>query len=202
VTRNRFKKTLSIALIATLLGAGCVSFGKTEPARFYLLSSLTPDAGQAAAKPREGVVGVWPVTIADYLRRPQVVTRPTDHQVSVDEFDRWAEPLDEVFARVLVDNLSVLTDFRVLNFPWTASTSIDTNVEVVVERFEQIASGNVLLSVRWTLLEPDEKTVRVSRTTIIEKAEVGPTTEDVVAAMSGAVADLSREIATALAGTR
>ena len=92
------------------------------------------------------------------------MTRPGDHQVSVDEFERWIEPLDEALA-------CVLTGARVIQFPWHSSTMIDGTK------------------------------VRTSRTSNIEKPDVVAEPEAIVAAMSEAAVDLSREIAAALTGT-
>ena len=57
---------------------------------------------------RASTIGVFPVAMPDYLDRPQVVTRVSENEIKLDEFNRWAEPLKENFYTVLVENLSTL----------------------------------------------------------------------------------------------
>lgn len=188
------------AALAALVLGGCVSFGKTEPARFYLMSTLAPDAGADFAA--EPVVGVRPISVPDYLRRPEIVTRPAEHEVRVAAFDRWAAPLDEEIARVLVENLAVLTGARVVTFPWHPATPVGAEVEVSIGRFESTAAGSVLLVSRWTVLDA-EGTVRTSRASTVTEPcdDPGGDAGIVVAAMSEALGALSREIAVAIAPT-
>jgi uncharacterized protein len=96
--------TLGLCLMA--LG-GCAS---TQAARFYVLSAL-PGGGTAspgAAAERGLAIGVGPVTLPKYLDRPQIVTFTSPYALNVAEFDRWAEPLESTFVRVLAENLALL----------------------------------------------------------------------------------------------
>ena len=95
------------AVILLLALAVCFSAcaGKSGSSQFYVLSSL-PQPGLSAA---EGpVIGVFPVSMPDYLDRPQIVTRVSENEIKLDEFSRWAEPLKDSFTRALVQNLSTI----------------------------------------------------------------------------------------------
>ena len=118
--------------LALLLQTGCA---RSKPARYYLLSALSPVAG--LNEDRGVSLGVGPIEFPKYLDRPQIVTRESHSRLDFGEFDRWAEPLDENFARVLSENLAeLLSTDDVVEFPWTRSTRIDYQIIVTVNRFD------------------------------------------------------------------
>ena len=70
----RFTVVLGIAVLA----AGCL--GGSAPTRFYVLA---PVDGPAVAGERPLAVGVGPVSLASYLDRPQIVTRPASDKIDL-----------------------------------------------------------------------------------------------------------------------
>lgn len=187
------------ALAAALHGAGCVSFGKSDPASLYLLSTLEPPVEQSTAP--ELVLGIRSVVIPEYLSRPEIVRRPSAHRVTVTGFDRWAQPLDEEISRALAANLVALVPgARVVESPWQRTRAIDHEIEISVFGFEQVAGGDVVLTARWSVRKHDDGTVLASRITKISKPCETDDYEALVATMSDALADLSREIAAAVTG--
>ena len=96
---------LSCALLSVVLSAillpGC---GSTRPTEFYLLTPL-PAAVEAE---KDLTIGVGPLTLVDYLDRPQIVTREKANKVLLNEFHQWAEPLKDNLLRILAMNLSAL----------------------------------------------------------------------------------------------
>jgi uncharacterized protein len=144
-------------------------------------------------------LGVGPVKLPAYLDRPEVVTRSSPNALQVAEFDRWGEPLEDNFKRVLALNLGVLADTdRVSIYPWPRSASVDCQVTVEVDRFDAAADSQVVLMARWQVLGGEEgRVVRSGRTVVTEPA-VTSNYEALASAMSGAMATLSREIATAI----
>src|SRR5262245_34057041 len=96
------RTTVVLAMLA--LPTGCAS---SPPSKFYALSSLpsTPAAGAAT----EGtVVAVAPVTIPLYLDRPQIVTRASENELRLSEYDRWAGSLREDLTTIMTENLAEL----------------------------------------------------------------------------------------------
>src|SRR5215468_10622748 len=98
---KRMGLILGISLIAALL-SGC---GGSAPSRFYTLDPTAVPEGAPAAS---YAVAVGPVSIPAAVDRPQFVVQSAPNRVSLDEFNRWAGPLDENIARVVAGNLSVL----------------------------------------------------------------------------------------------
>ncbi len=183
-----------------LILAGCIG-GKSSPAKFYVLNSLpNPEAEKQVTAAEHGVaIGVGPVTIPPYLDRPEIVTRASGNELHLSEFERWAEPLQQNFARVLAENLAALipTD-RTAIFPWRQSTPIDYQVAVEVTRFEGYADGHSSLMARWNIVGADGKKELLARQSSFTARADANDYESRVSALSRTVADLSREIATAI----
>ncbi len=194
--RRMLRASLAVGFMV-LFFAGCGSlFPKPVPSRFFVLSSLSPaDEGKDLDHSGQISLGIGPVRLPGYLDRQEIVTRVAQNKLDLSENDRWAEPLDENFTRVLAQNLSVLlrTD-RIVIYPWPLDKKPNYRVEIEVLRFESNAAQEAQLTARWTVINeggPAPFNVKESRLVrpIKEKS-----TEASVAALSETVADLSREI--------
>jgi uncharacterized protein len=188
-----------ILLILCLIPAGCISLNpQPDPSRFFALASL-PQIKERMARNSPGTdaltLGIGPVKIPGYLDRQQLVTRVSQNRFAVAENDRWAEPLDENFSRVLSQNLSILlqTD-RIVAYPWERSQQPAYQVQVEVLRFEPNAEQLVELSARWIIVDGAKKTIS-SRESYLTHPARDKSTEASVAAMSDVVGGLSKEIA-------
>jgi uncharacterized lipoprotein YmbA len=201
--RTRIAATVALAGLA-LAAAGCVSLKRTPDARFFVLQSdiATGAAGSSDVTP-EAVIGLEKVLLPGHLMRPQLVTWKAPNEVSVDEFLRWAEPLDDGVARVLAEDLAaLLPDDQVIRRPWRADTRTRCRVEVVLEVFGLQPDGRVLLEGRWRLLPDQGELALVQRPVKLEQGPLsgGAQGEAVtgVDEMSQLIADLSRQIAAAI----
>lgn len=196
------RRMLAYGVVATLgvflLGmSGCAS---TPPTRFYILPALTStDTALAVSTAKRDVtVGVGPVTLPSYLDRPQISTRVSQAKLEIAEFDQWAAPLPDAFARALAENLSVLipTD-RVFLAPWPRTIAIDYQVLVEVTRFDGPVGGKVVLAARWSLADANGKEL-VLRTSQMTAPTDRPDYEAMVTAMGLTLDALSREITATL----
>jgi uncharacterized protein len=186
-----------VALMASLLGLGACA---STPSRFYMLNTLAPSEGISPASQAEHgpVVGVGPITFPKYLERPQIVSRASRHQLALGEFDRWAEPLQENFSRVLAENLSLLipTDHILLQ-DWPRSAALDYQVRVEVRHFDGWLGGESVLIARWSLLDRAEREL-LSRKVHLNAPAGGRDYEAMVVAMNQMLETLSRDIALAI----
>ena len=190
-----------IILLVCFIPAGCSFLEvKPDPSRFFALASLprTGQTAQDAAVTNQLVLGIGPIKFPGYLDRQQFVTRISQNRFAVAENDRWAEPLEENFSRVLSQNLSILlqTD-RMVAYPWERSQQPTYQVQVEVLRFEPNAEQVVELWARWSIIDNTKKTVSVKETYLTQPAR-DKSTEASVASMSELVSDLSKEIAAAI----
>jgi hypothetical protein len=197
--KSGFVACVSALLCAALaLLPGCAT---SKPARFYLLEALENlTAPMVGAVPESSVtLGVGPVTLPEYLDRPQIVTRDQSSRLELAEHDRWAEPLAKNFARVLTENLSaLLTEERVAVFLWPGSPPVEYRVAVEVLQFDGFRDGTAILLARWSILGRGGRDLLLTGKSSFTEPSAGPGFESLVQAESRAVAALSREIAAAL----
>ena len=170
--------------------------GKSATSQFYVLSPL-PQPGLSAG---EGMtIGVFPVSMPDYLDRPQIVTRVSENELKLDEFSRWAEPLKDSFTRALVQNLStILNTAKVIKTTQSTGSLMSLQVAVEVVQFDGTLGGDVVLIAKWGLFDADGKKLLLGKGSSFKEPTGAPTYEALVAAESKAVAALSREIAEAI----
>jgi uncharacterized lipoprotein YmbA len=186
------------ALAVSLVLSTCGLSPRKDPTIFLVL------APGAAAIPMPAIargdlrVGVGPVIIPSYLDRPQLVTRVTETELDVNEFARWASPLDELIAETVGANLlSYLALGDVVQFPWARAVAPNYGVSLTLLRFEASAADSVELAGRWEIR--DGAGAGVAGPTSVElhrAAEPGP--QGVAVALSALLARLSSDIADAL----
>ena len=169
--------------------AGCSS----SPSRFYTLSA-TATASPTASKLS---VAVGPVSIPAAIDRPQIVVSSSANQVALDDFNRWASPLQDNLARVVADNLvALLGTSNVTLFPPGLSTDIDYRVTIEVRNFESMLGKSGALDAVWTVRRMKDGKTETGRTSVKEPASEG--FDELAAAHSRAVARMSQDIAEAV----
>jgi uncharacterized lipoprotein YmbA len=186
-------RRLPALLIVLALGCGGL-FPKSARSDFFLLTALEPaaTAGPAAATPS---VLLAPVVVPEYLDRPELVTRLASNQLRVEDLELWAEPLRVSVPRTMEQNLATLLGSgRVRQSPWSGPAPPDLVVSVDVHRFEKTSAGKVELAAHWTITDGRGETEPLRRETHLSYATAAGT-QAAVAAMSEALAALSRAIA-------
>ncbi len=183
-----------VAIMAcSLLLTGCA----TPPSRFYVLSPLP-----AAAATGQGLaIGVGPVELPDYLDHPQIVSRTSQNELTLAEFDRWAGSLKDNFTQVLAENLATLVPSqRVAVYPWKRTTPIDYQVVVKVIRFDRTVGGESVLNTRWSIFSGAGKQELVTRESSYTDNPAGADYPATVAALNQTLAAFSRDVASVLKG--
>lgn len=184
-----------IALFALLL-SGCR--GSTPKTEFYTLNSIRNT--QMDAKPISAgqplSIGVGPVTIPQMLDRPQIVSRTGPYTLQIDEFHRWAGRLNEDFARVLAENISLmLATEQVDVYPWDVSFKPRYQVILEVQRFEgRLNQQDVFLEVFWKVVDPQKRTTLLIKRSVIKESLTATDYETLIATKSRAIAELSKLI--------
>ncbi|HEX6010559.1 MAG TPA: PqiC family protein, partial [Geminicoccaceae bacterium] len=174
---------------------------RTRPTMFYTL--VTAAGPPRVKRPGKGlVVGLGPITLPQYLDRPDIVTREGANQMRLAEFHQWAQPLEPMLTQIMAEDLLVLLGAEdVIPVPQRRDVPLDQVVEADVNRFEADEAGEVVLDARWRVYRGDDDTLTTSgRSLITEQGAPVPDYDAIVAAMSRAVGQLSAEIAFAIAG--
>ena len=185
------KKIVNILISCVFVAfiAGCAT---SSPTRFYTLSStvapaVTPQANYS--------VSVGPVLVPPVVDRPQIVIRTGPNKVFIDEFDRWASPLKDDIARVIVENLvSMLGTTQVTMFPQSTAAGVSYRAMIDVLRFDSEPGKAATLDALWTVSSAKDGRSHRGRTTLTEATQ-GVDYAALVAAHSRAIGQLSAEIA-------
>ena len=200
--KAKAKSMLTLLGCGLWLLAGCVDIGSgtTQTTRLYVLAPMTDvEAPVASQQGEDFALGVGPLILPSYLKRPQVVTRIEDNEIVAEQFANWAEPLDRSFQRVLTENLSLLlgTD-AVYPHPWRRTLRPTYRLRMEVTRFDADPAGDAVLTVRWEVLDTRGKPLTDKKRSDFRQAVANEKIADVVTAMSLALANFSREVATVI----
>jgi uncharacterized lipoprotein YmbA len=145
-------------------------------------------------------LGIGRILLPEMLNRPQIITRTSANKVRMADFSQWAEPLEKSIPRVVSENLARLTGTdQIVVYPWPTQLAIDLRVEIAIIRFEGDDDGEVSLAARWRLVRPDGSEAHPLQGSSYADSAADRSTEALVAAMSRALAALSRDIAAAIA---
>lgn len=189
------------SLIRNLMGPIALCAGTSKPSNFYLLralpeseDSLTTAGGQGALS-----VLVGPITLPAYLDRTQIVTLFGNNELTMDEFSRWAETLQDNFYRVLGENLSLLLNTpRVYSYDRRGSTPTDFQIIIDITRFDSGVKGDAYLTAFWTVVGEGGNSHKIERKSVFRAAAPAADLPGVVAAQNRTLTKFSREIATAI----
>jgi uncharacterized lipoprotein YmbA len=184
--------------IAYLLSIGCVAAAAagcaTAPSRFY---TLDPTATADAAPPARYSIIVGPVSVPASVDRPEFVVQVAPNRVDVDEFNRWAAPLNEGIARAVAGDLSVLLGTADVAVAPLANFDPAYRVTINVQRFDSVLGESVAVDAVWAVYQTASGDTRSGRT-VAREAVQGKGFDALAAAHSRALAQVSGDIAAAI----
>ena len=184
--------------VCPVIVAGC---GTSKPSQFYLLRPLPQsELGVPTAADKGGpAVLIGPVTLPAYLDRTQVVTLEGSHELAADEFIRWAEPLQENFSRVLLENLSLLLNTpEVYAFGHRSATPVDYQIIIDVTRFDTDAKGGADLTAFWRVVGKDSKAPLLKKKSVFRATAASAEITKILDAQNQTLTEFSRELAKAV----
>lgn len=182
---------LLVPVAALVLVGGCSS---TPPSRFYTLSAAATPVAPAS----ELSAAVGPVSVPAQVDRPQFVVRTGPNQVQLDEFNRWAAPLQDNISRVVAENLvSMLGSPHITLSPQTLSGNAEYRIAIEVQGFESAPGESAMLDAVWTVRRMHDGKTETGRSTVREPVK-HQGYDALAAAHSRAIAHMSQDIAGAL----
>lgn len=177
-----------IIVITISLLSAC---GSTPPSNFYRLNAIASDIPSQNSP----VLGIGPVTIPEYLNRTEIVLASDSNKLKLQDYDRWAERLDEGITRVVAINLASLVDtHRVARFPWRRHEVPDYGIRVAVVQFDA-RENYATLNIEWTLTSPKTNEVIQQKLSMYRQEAVLTEAENVAAVFSQLLLDFSNEVA-------
>lgn len=140
-------------------------------------------------------LGVGPIKIPAYLKRPQIVTRQEANVLTINEFHRWGDSLEVQIASVLVENLSTLLNTpNVSVYQWERHFVPKYQLVIDFRRFEGSVTGSAELEVVWWIVDTKDNKILLTRQTAIEEPVNKAGLKAYVVALNTTLEKLSREI--------
>lgn len=181
------KKLYAALVMAALLG-GC---GSSPKPSFYTLSSESVPTADAKAS---YTIAVGPLSLPGMLDRPQLVVRVDANRVEIDEFHRWAGPLQQELVRVVAENVGqALGVPTVLTSTQAGAGSADYRVALDVQRFDTSPGSGVTIEAAWTVRGKSGS--QKAGHAMVQEPVATKDYDALVAAHSRALARISRDIA-------
>ena len=177
------------ALLLPLLALGCTS---PDPINFTLRAVPGPPGGGGGPR----IVELRRISLAGYLDRSEIVRKQSDYQLSLTTRERWAEPLGGMIARTLAEDLNQrLPGTTVFTSTGSISTDPDATVEIDLQRFDAGTDGQVVLLAQAATSRGSGRGPSQARTIRLAVSPTGPTTTDLVAALSTALGQMADQVA-------
>ena len=177
----------AIPVLCVVLAGGCAS----PASHFYTLSA----GASPAATTSNLSVAIGPVSVPAVVDRPEIVVSTGPNQVRLEEFNRWAAPLQNSIARVVAENLvAMLGTPRVTLSSQTLSAGADYRAVIEVQGFDSAPGEAATLDAVWTVSRTKDGQAQTGRTTVREPVQ-GNGYDALAAAHSRALARLSQDIA-------
>ena len=147
-------QNINILIVLFFLISACSIGGKSDPSHFYVLDPIAESVTNVHLN--NLIMGVGPITIPGYIDRPQIVTKTKSSELRLAEFDRWAEPMDDMIIRTLAENIKAITGSNLIyTYPWT-SQFVASQIRAYIIKFENDENGDALLVVHWQLRDLKE----------------------------------------------
>ena len=140
---------------------------------------------------------VGPVTIPAAVDQPQFVVQVASNRVDVDEFNRWAAPLNDSIARAVAGDLAALLGTPEVATAPMANFAPDYAVTIDVQRFESYRGQAAEIDAVWVVRQTANGRTRSGRTVAQEPVQ-GDGFDALAAAHSRALQRLSADIAAAI----
>jgi len=195
MTARRTRPLAMLSALAAFVACGAILAPRPDLSRYFTLTPIG-DAGSTSGKLAGRTLGIGPVTLPQYLDRPELVWRVGPNEIRQATFEFWAGSLAKQISTTLAENLrTLLGPSEIVSYPWYPGTRLDVAVEIDVVRFELAKDGAAHLDARWRV----RKGANVARAeeSTLDRPVTGDTGAT-VAALSELLGDLSRAIADAI----
>ena len=184
-----------IAIFALCLLLGACMFGTSQTAKFYTLP--LPPTVRTSSADYTGFVGISRVQLPKYVDRPQIVTKQKDSaQITISEYNRWAEDLSVLTARALAEDLSALLPKAQIKASQSKGEEFDKIIFVEISKLDAVMGENAEITA-WYMVKNSSKQV-TARQKFTSTVQIGKTYDDVAKGYSELLGQLSQQIAASL----
>jgi uncharacterized protein len=193
-----------LSFLVRLLFLGPVLFAVSAcspvspPVAYHSLVDLGP-AHQRTGPPSPLVILVGPVSTPDILKQSQISTGSTDDRYLLNDQHRWAGEVSHQFSRAMAELLAdKLGTEDVVLFPKGQDLEPTHQITFDILALDGILGEDANLMVRWSLIDPKGKAVRLTRRSSFSEKPANGSYDAWVSAQRSNVRRLSEEIAAAI----
>lgn len=141
-------RRLKLFCAGALAVAGCAS----PPPHYYTLTAAAPPSTRPSTAMNDLSIAVGPVSLPALVDRPQIVVSAGGNEVRLEEYQRWASPLQDSMARVVADDLAAqLTTARVAVLAQSGTAEARYRVAIDVQGFVSQPGVLAQLDATWTV---------------------------------------------------
>ncbi len=182
-----------LGLTFLLLVAGCAS---SPSVRYYALSPLPAKDFTPAG---DLLVGLGPLTLPEYLHRPQIVKRGRGNELQIDDFHRWGEDLEDSVPRTVAANLSSLLEgASVVELPTIAVVRPNYRVVGSIDQFDVNAQDEAVLIVQWSVSDKSQVIIGPLRHRYTQASQSSFGANADIVALNAVLEAFSRDIASTI----
>jgi|HubBroStandDraft_2_1064218.scaffolds.fasta_scaffold151898_2 uncharacterized lipoprotein YmbA len=183
------RRAWALALASAAISLGCGS--SPEPV-YYAMSTTAGPAQPGWAR----IVKLRQPALAGYLDRAEIVRRVVHYRLRVASGESWGEPLGDMFARILAQDLAQrLPGSSVFTEGSAIATTPDAVVAIDVQRFDVGQDDELTLQAQVDVERGRDDVAVASRSLSLSIPRAGGTTASLVAGMSVLVGRLADPIA-------
>lgn len=120
---------------------------------------------ETTADPKK-VIGVGPIKIPSYIDRPQMVLRSGQEVlITLDEFNRWGEPLSDNVPRVVTDMVALHAgpDISVIQYPSASNRHANVWITMNINRLDGALGESATLDTWWSIISRDGDLLHAGR---------------------------------------
>lgn len=185
-----------IFLIASLILLAGISGCGTPSSNFFILTPANDYKPSNTGAESNIGIGIGNIELPDYLRKPQIVTYSKNNEITFDEYNRWAEPLDENITRILTENLAVMIPTNnIYLFMWPKENPNIFQISIGIDMFGLLPDSTVVLNTRWSISGSNKKSLLLTEKSEYKEKAASLDYGHISSIMSNLIAKLSEDIA-------
>jgi len=146
----KFKK-IHILISLSFFAIACSSPIKTS---FYQLKTIeTAEIYRNKLQSKQIRIQLNPIKFPEYLDHPQIVIRNNAYKLQLSENHHWAEPLENEFTRIFIDNFNRrIAPNHILGYSELKNIKANIQLSIKVLQLDVSSSEQAVLSVKWGVL--------------------------------------------------
>lgn len=188
----RFGCTMALVLFV----GGCAISTPSDKSQFFLLSA--PDLpSQLYPADTSKLIGVGPISFADYLKRSTIVIQQSANKYDIAKLDQWGGRLEDEFQLALLKNLLVnRPDKYFVAHSGMLSAQTVMQLKADIYRFDVTPQGQARIEASWAWVDKSNRMLAGGNYSA--RRDAGITLEQNISAMSGLVSLFAEEVSAKL----